>query len=222
MILDLKKAKVAELEAELELYREALGDVVPALDTLKNNPSRVEAIEALCAEHGSPVRVDADFIAENKVLIDIVNAKSAPEDQVKEGELVFFDLDEITEAEVREGLIKKISDLVEEGPTKADFVASLSSVATDALEPLYEKMKADLESQKDALEPAPRVASGGIGTSPQEEPSVKVEHTYLKKTVVDIHNVLVNGKVYKDVTVSSGETFRLSQEEFDRDVRVRE
>ena len=48
----------------------------------------------------------------------------------------------------------------------------------------------------------------------EDVPVASQEKKYLNKTVVREENQVLNGRVYKLVTVSSGETFQLTPEEY--------
>jgi hypothetical protein len=58
-------------------------------------------------------------------------------------------------------------------------------------------------------------------TKPEPVASADAELVYLNKTVTGVNNAIINGKSYKDVSVASGETFRLTPQEFERDVAPR-
>lgn len=175
MIKDIKKAKTAELEAELDLYRGALGEPeVASAETLTNNDKRVAEVARLVAAHGYPVAVTEEFLVEHPT---IALKLAAEGEEVAHGEVIFFTAEELAEAE----------------PNKPE-------------------------------EPSAPEAPETIPPAPQQEPKTAPgasEQTYLGKTITSVKNVLLNGKIYKDVAVASGETFRLTPDEFTSAVKTR-
>lgn len=75
-----------ELNAELDLYREALGHAVdvPSFGLMAKNADRIEAVTKLQAEHGIPVRLTPDFMQDNPAL-----AKFLLDGGAVEGQIVF-------------------------------------------------------------------------------------------------------------------------------------
>jgi hypothetical protein len=48
----------------------------------------------------------------------------------------------------------------------------------------------------------------------------EIIRTYLGKVVVAVNNAVVSGKIYKDVSVNTGETFRLTEAEFNKETKT--
>lgn len=218
MIEDLKKAKTAELEAELELYR-SMGDVqVASADELTNNAKRVEEIERLQKEHGFPLVVTEEFLTENPAIADIMN-----DNGVKVGDTVMLsqdDLDAETKRRTKVALVGKASALVEDNAEKPAFVESLDAMSVEELETLIPKMEAELERNKDGGGGTPPARGGNRGgASPVGD---DVERVYGGKTVTKVENRILHGKSYRDVTVSTGETFTITVEEFEDKVKPRQ
>lgn len=99
----------------------------------------------------------------------------------------------------------KEGDLVFAEQADLDEVEKIIAESNKPIEP----KKAD-NPENAKVEPTPTTTGG------------TVDLVYLGKTVVGITNVIVSGKTYKDVSVASGETFRISPEEFTNDVKPRE
>ena len=95
MLIDFKKAKRAELEAELDLYREGGAEVSKAknedFDTVDDCRDEIEKLQK---ETGQPVKLTPEFIAENKELAKVLIDSGA-----KEGEVVFAEEGDFEQAE---------------------------------------------------------------------------------------------------------------------------
>lgn len=217
MLLNPEKAKKADLEAEIELYREALGEGndVAALDTLKTNADKAAEVERLRKEHGSPVRVDEAFLEENKSLVALT-VKAG--DELTIGEIVFFGDDELAQAREADITAGRIAALTEEiVALKPDFEFGAEGETT--VEGL-EKVLADLKSP--AGEPTPTLGRSNTTTRTVPVKDVAADLVYEKKTVIRVSNTIAHGKSYKDVTCADGQTYRLTPEDFKRDVKPRE
>ena len=210
MLVDIKKAKTAELEAELALYREA-NVPVKAAEELTNNAKRVEEIENLAKEHGYPVKLDADFIADNAVLAKHLIANGA-----KEGEIVFAEDADVEVVQKIEGQIEFLKekgvDLTgEETPEELDkkvseFTAGHTTPGTTANTPPANNVAA--KATRPSISNVAKVATN-------------IEMVFQKKTVIRTSDVVIQGKLYKEVAVATGETFRLTPEEYKSQVVAR-
>lgn len=187
MLLNPSEAKKSELIAELDLYSRA-GVEFEALPGNATNKARAELIEKLGAEHGYPVELTPEFIAENEVL-----AKYLLENGAQEGEIVFAE-----DADMEE--VEKLL----EAQNGADDDAEAGDGSDDEND--------DSNDEEASDEPA---------EVEENDEEAQPDLVYQNKTVVSVTDVLVGGRAMKDVHVVSGETFRLSFEEFDRDVRER-
>ena len=190
---DITKLKRAEAEEELDLYREAGIQNVVASDDLKNVGVCIEEIQRLQKEVGYPVKLTPEFVAENDVL-----AKFLMENGAVEGDIVMAedaDLEEVAkiEAQLKADADKKRQD-------EEDAAAA-------------ENKKGEQNSGNSATTGA--TASAGAN-------KVQPDLVYQGKTVVNVANALVHGQSVKDVYVASGECFRMSQVEFDKEVKLRE
>lgn len=192
MIIDLLKAKKADLEAELELYREGGVENVPESDDVKTNKLMVEAIEELKKSEGIPVKITDEFINENPIMVQFFKDKG---EDFTVGEIVF-----VEEAEI-EAVDKLIQEDKDAKQAEEDKIAAENKAKEDA-------------EKAEKKEPAGKV-EGGLASAGNSE------LVYQGKTVTLVQNVIVSGKTYKDVSVASGETFRLSPEEFEANVKPR-
>lgn len=213
MIAYLKKAKTAELEAELALFREALGEGNDVAAEFKNNGERVAEIERLVAAHGHPVKLDAEFIEANATLAKILGDAGAAE-----GDIVFAEEADLEQAKKLDAeQARRVEILAElerlEHAIDEDEAASLT---TDELE----------VKLKEAIAATSNPVGGNTDTKGPETGAPggdgATELIYQRKTVIRSEDVIVHGKSYKDVTVASGETFRISKEEYDAQVKPRE
>lgn len=175
--VELNKATKADLEAELELFREIEGiEVAPTAD-LTNNEKRSAEVERLQKEHGIPVRLSQEFADANpdlaKVLID---------NGAQIGDIVFAEEADVETAKEME--TKRLAAL-ETGNKEGDENAPTKPIARKAPEP------EDL--------------------------------VYLgKSTVIKVVDAIAHGRSYKDVYTAHGESYRLTHEEFERDVTPRQ
>lgn len=173
-----KGLKRADLEAELDLYREAGTQGVAENKDLSNVKACVEEIERLQKEVGYPVKITPELVAENTVLGAYLIEQGA-----QEGDIVFAE-----DADLEE-------------------VAKLEA-----------KAKADNEEAEEAKRLQDEAGKGSSNTTITD---IQKEFVYLNKTVISVNNAIVHGKTYKDVTVASGETFRMSPDEFAKEVTER-
>ena len=97
---------------------------------------------------------------------------------------------------------EEFQELMKGGPKKEDDTEE-------------DKEELNNEEDKDTEYDGPDTAEE---TSKVPEP---VEKVYQSKTVIGVNNRILNGKTYKDVTVATGETYTLSKEDFERDVKPR-
>lgn len=217
---DITKLSRSQLDAELELYRAnpTEGIEVAAPETLPNRDAAIAEIERLREVAGYPHFVTEDDL--NGVLKD---------EAVEVGEMVFITKEEMDQIQAdadqkgeRGALIEQLSGLVEEGPTKADFLASLESRTNEALSELFAQMKASLESAPDAQKPvAPSTAPNGPGTNVSPSGAADEDLVYKGKTVIRHGNKLIHGKLYIEVDVST-EVYTLTPEEFEAEVLPRD
>ena len=234
----LTDVKKADLEAELTLYREGGIADVAEFGFLSNNAARIAEIERLRALHGHPVKLDKEFIDENAELVAVVEASG--EKLEADDSIVFFSEADVSAAEEQKAL--KGADVFEVTQEHFDTNPFFADFATKAGVKVGDKVMYDpavVISREEAIArgiDVSGVEAGhlGAGLAPKKEPeapkkdatateqaSSEPDLVYLKKTVVRTENVLLNGKSYKDVTVATGETFRITLEEFDRDVKPR-
>lgn len=174
-----KGLKRADLETELELYREAGTQGVAKNEDLSNVKACVEEIERLQKEVGYPVKLTQGFTEENPTLAQYLVEQGAKEDDIVFAEEA--DLEEVAKIEA--------------------------------------KIKADNEA---AEVEAKRLQDEAEGKKGDEVKASAPDLVYNGKTVVNVVSAIVHGKTYKDVYVASGECFRITPEEFTKDVKERE
>lgn len=218
-MIDLKKAKTADLEAELALYTEAGIENVPAADTLKNNKDRVAAIEALQKEHGFPVKLDAEFVQENATLAKVLMDQGAAE-----GSIVFAEAADLEtsqkldlEASRRDEIVKELAGL----GNIFESQEQIAQLSTEHLEESLAKAKAAAEKGTGNATPSPVVAHQQDAGAPREQVYRRDGHGP-SITVVRVTDVVLQGKSYKEILISTGESYRLTPEEFTNDVTYRD
>lgn len=214
MIETLSKAKKADLEAEVALYREA--GVETALDeNLDTNAKLVEEIERLQKEHGFPVKMTEEFANDNPELAKILTAAGAAKDEVVFAEPADLEQVKAIEAEAAE---------------REEILAELKDLGIEELDPnlkTLSELKEELEKAK-----ANKNSNGGAGVAPkkptEETPAdAKEDLVYFHSenaqpvTVVSVANAIAFGKSYKDIVLVTGETLCLSPDEFNSQVKPR-
>lgn len=114
--------------------------------------------------------------------------------------------------------------LIEQGAQEGDIVfaedADLEEVA---------KIEAQIKEDADAKRTADEAAAvnQNAGAAAPTDPAngtvaITPDLVYQGKTVTNVVNAIVHGKAYKDVYVASGECFRMSPDEFTKDVTPRQ
>lgn len=199
-MIDLKKAKKADLEAEIELFRAAGATDVAAAADLGTNKALVAEIERLTEANGIPVKLDAEFVAANPALAKILTAAGAGADEIVYAEEADVEEAAKLDAEVveRNDLIKQLADLglAEQADTKTT------------------------QELRDALAVAQK-GTGATDTVANNELVYTPNGKGTGVTVVNVNNVIAYGKQYKDVQLVNGQTHRLTPEQFEADVAPR-
>lgn len=126
----LADAKKGELDAELDLYREALGaDAdVATFGFMSKNADRVAEIERLRATHGHPVRLDADLKGSHPALAKILGDAGAAE-----GDIVFAQEADVTEAARLHAEANLRNEIVSELKTLGFDPGDVTDLTTDHL-----------------------------------------------------------------------------------------
>lgn len=145
MIEKLSKANKAELEAEVALYREFPGVEIAAEADLNTNAKLIEEIEKLRAQHGYPVSLTDEFVAENPTLSKILIEAGAAAGSTVLAELA--DLDQAKELDT-------------EAAVRTELLAELKELGVEPVEPetkttaeLEEKLAEAKKKKQDALTP---------------------------------------------------------------------
>lgn len=206
MLLDLEKAKKAELIEELGLYVKA-GIEVAKFGITASNAARVAEIKRLQGTVGIPVEITEKFAEENPELAAFYKAQG---EEFKVGEIIFAE-------EVDFEAAKKLA--AEAGVDLPPTPPAPTDLGPEPKEP--EEPAASVGGIFGTVPPVP-TEMGLMGASMVVAAAVPAELVYNRKTVSRVGDVIVSGRSYKDVTVASGETFRLTQEEFARDVQPRQ
>lgn len=211
----LADAKKAELEAELELYREGGIEDVATFGFTSKNSDRVAEIERLRALHGQPVKLDAEFIDSNKELAKILLGQGATEDEIVFAEDADVEQAAALDKEVahRDEIFKSLEHL------GVQITPEVSTLSTDELEAKLKEVSAAAPEVKEEKKGPEGQSKDSV---PHDQDGGQPELVYQRKTVIRVENTIANGTSYKDVTVATGETFRISPEEFDAEVKPRE
>lgn len=205
MIADLKKAKKADLIAEIELFSEAKVEGVAAVADLKTNAALVAEIERLTAANGLPVKLDAAFAEANPSLAKILTAAGATE-----GEIVFAEPADLEESAKLDAELAERTTIIEK--LGAANVAFSSDESTEAL-------RIKLSEVKDVTD-----VDAGIAAPSEVVEDLVYNHngsTKTPETVVRVANVIAYGKQYKDVVLVNGTTHRLTPEQYAESVTPR-
>lgn len=207
------------LEAELEQYRDFEGIDVPAADSeeLSNNEKRAAVLTALREEHGTIVTLTQEDIDDN----------AAFGEEAEAGDAILLTADELETFEAA----REAREAREKGPEgeQKPLEGEQDGGAADTRTP---EQKADDEATQKAKEDAanqeehPGAAPAGSGDVTKDVAAEfkpvpgGTELTYMGRTVVSVANRIIGGALYKEVQTPL-ETFTLSAEEFDRDVKPR-
>lgn len=207
---------VLALQQEITLYREHDIEGIALDSNLKTKEPLVAEVLRLRKAEGYVLKVTEDDL----------KTPLFEGSKVVAGDVVIFSEKEV-DAFREEHKAEHEAKLAEE--EKAKLIASLEDLKVELtgeesiedLEGLYKeavakKEKADKAAKKNAPKKEEKT------DEERGEDGEEKELVYLNKTVVSVANRVVNGKLYKDVHVASGETFTLTKDDFDKDVNPRD
>lgn len=156
--------------------------------------------------------------ATNKVLVTLIEGLIETEGTPVKIDTAFLEANKELVAVVEsEGETLAVDEIIFFSKADFDAAEAQKQINAEADEPIEKDLEKD-EDDKEIPQPAPATKPAAAFANTD---LVYSEGRGTPKTVVSVSNVIVAGRTYKDVVVASGETFRITTEEFNRDVNPR-